>query len=270
MNNHTRAHVARKRFGQHFLRDSHVLERIINAFAPRNDQNLVEIGPGLGALTFPLLERVKQLTVIELDRDLAERLRQKFLPDRLTIRQMDVLNCTLSDIERHHADKGLRLIGNLPYNISTPLIFHLLAQRQCIEDMVFMVQREVALRLAAEPGSKQYGRLSVMAALSLESDYLFDVPPEAFDPPPRVDSTVIRLVPRSDGIDAGTIPAISKIVSAAFGQRRKTLRNSLAGLIDQPLFEAAGIEPSLRAEALTPAQFVSLAEHYIGQSDRLG
>lgn len=259
MSQSSRPHVARKRFGQHFLTDQRVLTNIVNVFAPRNGQNLVEIGPGLGALTHPLLDRVERLTVIELDRDLAARLQQRYPPERLTVCQMDVLDADLSTIERVDPEKKLRLIGNLPYNISTPLIFHLLAQRHQIEDMVFMVQREVAMRLAASPGSKQYGRLSVMTSLSLQTECLFDVPPTAFEPPPKVDSTVIRLVPREESVAPEQLAVISKVVAAAFQQRRKTLRNALSGLVTDAMFDEADVLPSLRAEALAPAAFIALA-----------
>lgn len=263
MNQPDRPHIARKRFGQHFLKDQRVLDRIASAFAPRDDQNLVEIGPGTGALTHLLLNQIEFLTAIELDRDLASRLEQRYSSDRLIVHQMDILDCDLGTLHRRFETRKLRLIGNLPYNISTPLIFHLISQLDQIEDMLFMVQREVALRLAALPGSKQYGRLSVMAALALNTELLFDVPPAAFDPPPRVESSVVRLSPLPDRLDSGSADTVGRVVSAAFGQRRKTLRNSLSAIAGPGVFTAADIDSSLRAEALTPQQFVQLARSLV-------
>ena len=259
MNNPTRPHQARKRFGQHFLTDRSVLDRIVRVVAPRPEQTVVEIGPGLGALTEPLLEEVTHLTVIELDRDLAARLTDRYSPERITVIQQDVLNTILADIRRTSTKPKLSLVGNLPYNISTPLIFHLLEQLDEIESMVFMVQREVALRLTASAGTKQYGRLSVMAALSVQTESLFDVPPTAFDPPPKVDSSVIRLTPRIDAVETDLIPQVSKLVAGAFGQRRKTLRNALSGIASNEQMQRVGIDPGHRAEVLAPEDYVRLA-----------
>ena len=253
-------HRARKRFGQHFLTDPQVLHRIANAFAPRNGQNLVEIGPGLGALTSAVLDRVDHLTVIELDRDLAARLQTRYDETRLTIKQMDILDCDLASLDKVNDGKKLRLIGNLPYNISTPLLFHLLTQIELISDMLFMLQKEVALRLAARPGNKNYGRLSVMTSLDLDCECLFDVPPAAFDPPPKVDSTIIRLTPRVEVLPQVDRIALNQIVTAAFAQRRKTLRNALSGLVSPEQFEQADIQPSARAENLSTENFVRLTE----------
>ena len=251
-------HRARKRFGQHFLTDQDVLQRIATSFSPHDEQNLVEIGPGLGALTDVLMDRVEFMTVIELDRDLADRLQHRYDNERLSVHQMDILQCDISELPRRHADKNLRLIGNLPYNISTPLIFHLLRFTNLIDDMLFMLQKEVALRLAASPGSKNYGRLSVMTALDLHTELLFNVPPEAFDPPPRVDSSIIRLWPKKDPPQVDR-ERLNQIVTAAFGQRRKTLRNALSKVVSPEQFEFASVNPKDRAEALSLEDFLRLA-----------
>lgn len=253
-------HRARKRFGQHFVTDTCVLDRIVSAFAPRPGQNLIEIGPGLGALTTVLLQRVPHLTAIELDRDLVARLRQNFGEHRLTINQMDILDCDLGLLEKNDRQKKLRLIGNLPYNISTPLLFHLLEQIDLIEDMLFMLQKELALRLAATPGNSNYGRLSVMTSLELDCECLFDVPPDAFDPRPKVDSTIISLKPKSNKQYQVNRKALNKIVTAAFAQRRKTLRNALSGLVSIKQFELAEIMPASRAETLSTDDFIRLTK----------
>lgn len=251
-------HIARKRFGQHFLKDERVLEKIVSVFLPKDDQNIVEIGPGLGALTSVLLSRIDHLSAIELDRDLVKRLKQQYPADRLSIYEMDVLQCDLSKIKRSNEAKELRLIGNLPYNISTPLIFHLLGQLDQIEDMLFMLQKEVALRLAAKPGNKHYGRLTVMTSLQADCECLIDVPPDAFDPPPKVESTVIQLKPKSQP-EEFDIDHLKKLVTAAFGQRRKTLRNALSSLVTIQQFKDAELDPSLRAESVSPEKFVHLS-----------
>ncbi len=251
-------HHPRKRFGQHFLHDRQVLERIARAGCAGNPCNLLEIGPGLGALTEMLLERLPEITAVELDRDLVARLAGRFGSDRLKLVQKDILCCDLADLPRRSPDMPFRVVGNLPYNISTPLLFHLMDQLPQIEIMVFMVQKEVAARLAATPGEKVYGRLSVMVALELECERLFDVPPEAFTPPPKVDSSIVRLVPRPDPM-AMDRKLVGRLVSAAFAQRRKTLRNTLRELVTPAQFREAGIDPSLRAEALGPGDFVRLS-----------
>lgn len=257
-------HIARKRFGQHFLTDAQILQRIVTAFAPRNDQNLVEIGPGLGSLTTALLERINRLTVIEVDRDLAAFLRGQFTPDKLTVLEMDILKCDLSTIKRLHPDKPLRLIGNLPYNISTPLIFHLLKQVDLLEDMMFMLQREVALRLTAKPGNKNYGRLTVMTSLELDCECLIDVPPAAFDPPPKVESTVVRLWPKTVKNTDFDKAHLNRLVTAAFGQRRKTLRNALGTLVTSAQYKVAEIDSSQRAETLSPDDYIRLCNASFG------
>ena len=267
-------HIARKRFGQHFLHDRGIVQRILDAFDPHPGEALVEIGPGPGALTRPLLERCTPLHVVELDRDLAARLRADFdrwlparstspipgpvPPGQLIVHEADALKfdfCALVP-----AGGRLRIIGNLPYNISTPLLFHLLEQRHCIGDMLFMLQKEVVDRMAAAPGSKDYGRLSVMLQWQLRVEKLFDVRPGAFTPPPKVDSSVVRLVPHAVApIQVRDADAFAQVVRAAFAQRRKTLRNNLKGLMTAETLESLGIDPQRRAETLTLSEFAAIA-----------
>lgn len=255
-------HRPRKRFGQHFLRDPAVIDRIVSAIGPRRGDCLVEIGPGEGVLSRPLLESVSRLDVIELDRDLAAALPRRLgEPPGLTVHQADALRFDFASLAP--SPGALRVVGNLPYNVSTPLLFHLFDQAEWIKDMVFMLQKEVVSRLVAEPGSRQYSRLSVMARFHCRMEWLFDVPPQAFDPPPRVDSSIIRMVPeRLD--DAARIlrPALAEVVRAAFNQKRKTLRNSLKGKLDQEAIEGAGVSPSARPETLSLSRFLSLAQAY--------
>ena len=258
-------HRPRKRFGQHFLIDTTVLDKIVRAFNPKNDQTILEIGPGTGALTDRLLDRVNHLTVVELDRDLAQQLSIRYSQNQLTVFQQDILNFQLSDVcsttnTNTTTSCKARVIGNLPYNISTPLLFHLLNSVELIEDMIFMVQKEVALRLAATPGNKAYGRLSVMTALELECQHLFDVPAEAFDPPPKVESSVIQLKPRETLLECKNRSRFDEIVKQAFSQRRKTLRNSLQPLISEQQFASARIDSGLRAETLSVVDYIRLSE----------
>jgi 16S rRNA (adenine1518-N6/adenine1519-N6)-dimethyltransferase len=252
-------HRPRKRFGQHFLHDPGIIDRLVGAIAPRPGDHLVEIGPGEGVLTAPVLERAGALTVIELDRDLAATLGERLgSPEGLSVVQADVLKVDLADLA---AGRPLRIIGNLPYNISTPILFHLFESRAEIIDMHFMLQKEVVDRMVAAPGSRQYGRLSAMAAFHCDMTRLFNVPPGAFRPPPRVDSAVVRLVPKSlSDKDRALLPQFAEVTRRAFGQRRKTLRNSLKGLLDAEAIEAAGIDPGARAETLSVDQFKRLAE----------
>ncbi|HEY5790777.1 MAG TPA: 16S rRNA (adenine(1518)-N(6)/adenine(1519)-N(6))-dimethyltransferase RsmA [Gammaproteobacteria bacterium] len=252
------SHRPRKRFGQNFLRDAQVVARIVAAIAPRPGERLLEIGPGEGALTGPLLEASGELTALELDRDLVAALQRRFPQGSgLTLLEGDAL---AFDFRALAAGARLRLVGNLPYNISTPLLFHLFDQRDAVADMHFMLQKEVVDRLAAEPGSKAYGRLSVMAQYHCAVRPLFDVPPGAFRPPPKVDSTVVRLRPHPAPPVAVDPVRLRAVVTAAFAQRRKTLRNTLRGLLEAPALEAAGIDPGRRAETLTLAEFAHLAE----------
>lgn len=268
-------HIARKRFGQHFLHDRGIVQRIIDAFDPQPGETLVEIGPGPGALTRPLLERCTPLHVVELDRDMVARLRADFPPDQLIVHEADALKfdfCALAphtDVpvsreagrrERPPASGTLRIIGNLPYNISTPLLFHLLEQRHCIGDMLFMLQKEVVDRMAAAPSCKDYGRLSVMLQWRLRVEKLFDVRPGAFTPPPKVESSVVRLVPHAVApIQVRDAAAFARVVQMAFAQRRKTLRNNLKGLMTAETLAALGIDPQRRAETLTLDEFAMVA-----------
>ena len=252
-------HRPRKRFGQHFLHDPAVIERIIDAVAPAPGERLVEIGPGEGALTLPLLARGIRLTVIELDRDLAAGLAVRAAADdRLTVVQGDALKVSLASLAA--AGERLRLVGNLPYNVSTPLLFRFIAQAEHIRDMHFMLQREVVERMAAAPGSRTYGRLGVMLAACCQVEALFDIGPGAFRPPPKVWSSVVRLAPWAAPPFPVHDPALfAEGVRKAFGQRRKTLRNALAGLLDEQGIRAAGCDPGARAETLPAAAFGRLA-----------
>ncbi|MEO6079321.1 MAG: 16S rRNA (adenine(1518)-N(6)/adenine(1519)-N(6))-dimethyltransferase RsmA [Steroidobacteraceae bacterium] len=247
---------ARKRFGQHFLHDQGVLRRIVESVDPRPGQHLVEIGPGAGALTAHLLKRVDILDAVEIDRDLATALRARW-PTQLRLHGGDALELDFGQLSAQIGGP-LRLVGNLPYNISTPLLFHFLRHRQSMIDMHVMLQKEVVDRMAAAPGTADYGRLTVMLAPWLRIEKLFDVGPGAFAPPPRVWSAVARLtvltVPRF-----AVTEQYGPIVAQAFSQRRKTLRNSLRGCIADGDWQSAGVDPASRPETLTPEQFASLA-----------
>jgi 16S rRNA (adenine1518-N6/adenine1519-N6)-dimethyltransferase len=248
-------HVARRRFGQNFLVDPHYVARIVDAVAPAPGDNLVEIGPGLAALTRSLVERAGHLTAIEIDRDLAARLAADFPEDRLTLVVADALQFDVSTLGH-----GLRIVGNLPYNISSPLLFHLAAHADRLRDLHVMLQKEVVARMTAVPGTSDYGRLSVMLQATFAIRRLFTVPPGAFRPVPKVESAVARLVPlgeRKPAIVDGAL--FARVVAAAFGQRRKTLRNALSALCDATALAAAGIDPAARGETLSVADFVRLA-----------
>jgi len=254
-------HQARKRFGQHFLHDQNVIEAILRVIDPHPGENLLEIGPGQGALTYPLLQRCDKLIAIELDRDLVPVLsRQAKNFGSLEIINADILEFELSSIP---GDKTFRVLGNLPYNISTPLMFHLLDSVQLIQDMHFMVQKEVALRIVAKTGEPNYGRLSVMLQYQCNCQYLLDVAPSSFNPPPRVDSAVIRMVPfDSPEYDIGDYKNFSSIVQTAFSQRRKTISNSLKSVLDRKTIIACEIDPGLRAENLSVADFARLSRAF--------
>jgi len=247
-------HQARKRFGQHFLVDTGVLDAIVSAIDPRPGQALVEIGPGLGALTQPLLERCERLTVIELDRDLAARLRKN---PALEVIEADVLTVDFTALATARGAK-LRIVGNLPYNISTPILFHLLDAAAQVEDQHFMLQQEVVDRMAAGPGGKDYGRLSVMLQWRYHVEALIEVPPEAFDPPPRVDSAVVRMIPwpAPAAVDRALLEAL---VAAAFSQRRKLLRHSLGRWLEARGFGGA-FDLQRRAEEVPVAEYIALAQ----------
>jgi len=249
-------HRPRKRFGQHFLTDPGVTAAIISAISPSASDVIVEIGPGQGAITRSLADRAGVLHAIELDRDLAARLRREFgSTTNITIHQADALRFDFASL-----GNALRIVGNLPYNISTPLLFHLLNYRDHIVDMYFMLQKEVVDRMAASPGNKTYGRLSIMLGCHFQIDALFDVDRLAFDPPPDVTSAVVRLAP----LPAGTFvieneERFAALVAQAFSQRRKTIRNSLRQIADESLLESLGIDPGLRAEAISIADYVRLS-----------
>ena len=255
---------AKKGLGQHFLVDRTIIDQIVRAVNPLEDDRLVEIGPGQGAITLPLLDAHGRLTVIEFDRDLIFPLTEAaHAHGTLRIIHRDVLQVdftALASDEGHHDDPRIRLVGNLPYNLSSPILFHALDHAAVIKDMVFMLQKEVVDRMAAGPGSKVYGRLSVMLQAYCDVAPLFDVPPEAFNPPPKVDSAVVRLVPKDpSAIGVVDRKVFAAVVRDAFGQRRKTLRNALNQICDAATIEAAGIRPELRAEQIEVADFVRLA-----------
>ena len=260
-------HQARKRFGQHFLHDKNIIARIISAIAPTKEDNLLEIGPGKGALTFPLLAESKQLTAVELDRDLIPILQRRSVQYGV----LDIINCDILKFDLNALtktdDQQYRIAGNLPYNISTPLMLHLMASISHIRDMHFMVQKEVALRIAANVGDKNYGRLSIMMQYYCQCEYLFDVPPQSFTPPPAVDSAIIRLIPHIQPIiEVQDFELFSLIVKTAFGQRRKTISNSLKKIITPSCFEEAQIDRSLRAECLTGENFARLTNTKLNQN----
>ena len=257
-------HRARKRFGQNFLHDAGVIHRILRAIHARPGERLLEIGPGQGALTEGLLSSGAHLDVIELDQDLIPLLKLKFgLNPLFTLHQGDAMKYDLASIA---GKDRLRVVGNLPYNISTPLIFHLLSFADVIADMHFMLQKEVVERLAAVPGNGDWGRLSIMVQYHCRVEHLFNVGPGAFNPPPKVDSAIVRLVPHEVLPYPAKDPALlERVVREAFNQRRKTLRNTLKGLLDSQAIEAAGVDGSLRPEQLDLAAFVRLADQLAEQ-----
>jgi 16S rRNA (adenine1518-N6/adenine1519-N6)-dimethyltransferase len=254
------SHRPRKRFGQNFLHDQAVIEHILACIDPQPGQRLVEIGPGQGALTRGMLQRAGELDAVELDRDLLEPLRRTCAPiGMLRLHNADALKFDFRSLR--HDERRLRLVGNLPYNISTPLLFHLIGQADAIEDMHFMLQKEVVERMAAAPGGKAYGRLSVMLQLSCEVSPLFVIGPESFDPPPKVDSSVVRLRPlAAPRLAVAQHAAFSTFLTKAFGQRRKTLRNNLKGLLDGGQIAALGIDPTVRTETLAIEDLIRLFE----------
>jgi 16S rRNA (adenine1518-N6/adenine1519-N6)-dimethyltransferase len=249
------SHVARKRFGQNFLVDQDVVARIIASLGLRRDDPVVEIGPGLGALTTPLLACLDRLDAVELDRDLVQRLTSRYGSGKLRIHSADALSYDFSAL-----GNGLRVVGNLPYNISTPLLFHLSEFAGSIRDITVMLQKEVVDRMVARPATADYGRLSVMLQYRFELDKLLDVPPESFQPQPRVHSAVVRLVPRpAQELVAADARLFSALVAAAFGQRRKMLRTTVAAFASEKQLAALGVEPTLRGENLAVADYVRIA-----------
>ncbi|MBD3610591.1 MAG: 16S rRNA (adenine(1518)-N(6)/adenine(1519)-N(6))-dimethyltransferase RsmA [Gammaproteobacteria bacterium] len=253
-------HRARKRFGQNFLHDQNIIQRITAAISPQEGEHLIEIGPGKGAMTQSVLEYIERMDVVELDRDLIPILTDRFA-DQITIHNTDVLKFDFC--QARHNDQPLRVIGNLPYNISTPILFHLMEQLACIKDMHFMLQKEVVERMAATPGNKDYGRLSIMLQYFCRVEKLFLVPPGAFNPPPKVDSAIVRLIPHEQPpVELESSETLSRLVKQAFSQRRKTLRNTLKGLLNDADFEACDVDASLRPEQLSLEQFARLANRY--------
>lgn len=250
-------HTPRKRFGQNFLIDDGVIHAIVAAIGPAPDDTIVEIGPGLGALTRPLLERVPHLHAIELDRDLIARLEKTFPASRLTLHSADALKFDFAQL-----GQNLRIVGNLPYNISSPLLFHLMDFAAYIRDLYFMLQKEVVERMVAAPSTPHYGRLSVMLQRRFHLEWLLDVPPIAFNPVPKVDSAVVRLIPKTaDEITPLDEALFARVVATAFSQRRKTLRNTLRSLMNPDDFATLGIDPGLRAENLPLAAYESITRH---------
>jgi 16S rRNA (adenine1518-N6/adenine1519-N6)-dimethyltransferase len=248
-------HQARKRYGQHFLADPHYVKRIVDAVDPRPEDNLVEIGPGLAALTGDLIARAGHITAVEIDRDLAARLRVQFTPAQLTLHEADALEFDFAAL-----GPAMRVVGNLPYNISSPLLFLLAARDAQLRDLHVMLQREVVARMTAAPGTADYGRLTVMLQAKFRIARLFVVPPGAFRPAPKVESAVARLTPLHDQKPAIADDALfARVVAAAFSQRRKTLRNALSSLASAATLEAAGIDPGARGETLAIGDFARLA-----------
>jgi 16S rRNA (adenine1518-N6/adenine1519-N6)-dimethyltransferase len=250
-------HIPRKRFGQNFLTDDVVLHDIIRSISPEPGDAMVEIGPGLAAMTALLMDTVRHLHVVELDRDLVERLNKRFDKARLTVHSADALKFDFSAIPVPEGQK-LRVVGNLPYNISSPLLFHLAAIAPQVKDQHFMLQKEVVERMVAEPGGKAYGRLSVMLQWRYHMELVFVVPPEAFDPPPKVDSAIVRMIPLAQPIPCDEA-LLEQVVTKAFSQRRKVIRNCVAGLFNEDELKQAGVDPQARPETVPVEQFVALA-----------
>lgn len=261
-------HVARKRFGQHFLADASVVAAIVEAIDPRPMQALVEIGPGLGALTAALLARVAHLHAVEIDRDLAARLRRRWDAQRLSLHVADALRFDFASLaDAPDGPHRLRLVGNLPYNISSPLLVHLLDSRRQVDDQHFMLQREVVDRIAAEPGSADFSRLSVLMQAFYEVEALFMVPPQAFDPAPKVDSAVLRMMVRRERAQLDPVP-LQRVLAAGFGQRRKMIRKTLLPWLASHGVQADDLDPTLRPEDLDVETWLGLASRLQGASGR--
>jgi len=248
-------HIPRKRFGQNFLTDQNVLHDIIRVIAPAESDTMVEIGPGQGAMTALLLPHLSQLHVVEIDRDLVAMLQKKFSPDKLILHAGDALQFDFGGLQP--AQGKLRIVGNLPYNISSPLLFHLARYAPLVEDQHFMLQKEVVQRMVAPPGGKDYGRLSVMLQWRYQMELLFIVPPQAFDPPPKVDSAIVRMRPLASPLACEQVK-LEQVVTQAFSQRRKVIRNSLGGLFTEAQLISAGIDPQARPETIALEQYVAL------------
>lgn len=256
---------ARKRFGQNFLQDEMVIADIVGAIDPAIDQHLVEIGPGHGAITEHLVSACGRLDVVEIDRDLVPLLLQNFGQNRqLHVHEADALTFDYTDLVV--TDERLRIIGNLPYNITTPLLFHLLAQSDCIADMCFMLQLEVVKRICAQPGSKAYGRLSIMMQYQCEASHLFTVPPEAFEPQPKVDSAIIYLKPLSQRVgESMPISALNTVVTQAFSMRRKTISNTLKSIMSLSILTALDIDFTQRPETISVEQYVAITQAWLAE-----
>ena len=261
------SHKPRKRFGQNFLHDKMVIQRIVNNINPRQGDHIVEIGPGEGALTELVLDKIGAMDVVELDRDLIPLLKIRFvMQEGLTIHQADALKFNFCELKEN--EKKLRIIGNLPYNISTPLLFHLFDNSHCIQDMHFMLQKEVVDRIVAKPGDSAYGRQGKMMQYNCRSEYVFTVKPGAFRPPPKVDSAIVRLIPHEKPpVEVNDFDAFSKIVNFSFTQRRKTLRNILKGKLEASQIEELGIEPTIRPERLSLQDFTKIANRLSTQNN---
>ena len=257
-------HIPRKRFGQNFLTDQVVLHNIMRSINPQPDDNMVEIGPGLAAMTRLLLESLRQLHVVELDRDLVLRLQKNFDSTRLHVHSADALKFDFCSIPLTGVGK-LRVVGNLPYNISSPLLFHLMQMTSQVQDQHFMLQKEVVERMVAQPGNKAFGRLSVMLQWRYHMELLFVVPPTAFDPPPRVDSAIVRMIPIAEPLHCDQ-NILEQILVKAFSQRRKVMRNCLAGMFTENALIDAGVDPQARPEAVSMKRFVGLA-NYLSATD---
>jgi 16S rRNA (adenine1518-N6/adenine1519-N6)-dimethyltransferase len=250
-------HVAKKRFGQNFLTDQSIVNSLIDAIHPKSDEIIIEIGPGLGALTKPLLKKINHLHVVEIDRDIITCMQNEYAKNSVTIYNIDALKFDFSNL-----GSNIRVVGNLPYNISTPILFHLLDNLSCLADMHFMLQKEVVERMVALPSSPAYGRLSAMLQYHLQMEYLITVPPEAFEPAPKVESAFVRCVPHATKPHiANDYSVFYKVVLAAFGQRRKTIRNTLKDFLNDDDFLKLNLNPQLRAENLSVKDYVLIANH---------
>ena len=256
-------HEAKKRFGQNFLVDQNIIADIVRAIRPEADDNMVEIGPGLGALTRPLLQHLNKLHVVEIDRDIIARLKTDYAQDKIVIHEGDALKFDYATL-----GTPLRIVGNLPYNISSPLLFHFADYADRITDMHFMLQNEVVERMVAEPSTAAFGRLSVMLQYRFYMEKLIDVPPESFRPAPKVDSAIVRMIPiPADKIEVKDEALYAQVAAAAFGQRRKTLRNTLKSYLAESEFAQLGIDAQLRAENLGVAEFTLISNYLNGRAD---
>ncbi|HHT00880.1 MAG TPA: 16S rRNA (adenine(1518)-N(6)/adenine(1519)-N(6))-dimethyltransferase RsmA [Thiomicrospira sp.] len=262
--NRPSGHKHKKQFGQNFLNNGHIINQIVASIRPQSDDHMVEIGPGEAALTTPLIDVVKRLEIIEIDNDLIGPLKIRFASKpAFNLHHTDALQFDYGSLLEFEPEQPLRIVGNLPYNISSPLMFHLLKYSDHIQDMHFMLQKEVVDRITAQPGIKAYGRLSVMIQYACQTEYLFTVGPENFTPPPKVESAIVRLLPyKQKPYIADDETTFAEVVKQAFSQKRKTLRNTLKGWLDAEQIESCGISPTARAETVSVEKFVELANLY--------